>query len=84
LKPKTKSPTPTALELEILEVVWRRGQATVREVYKDLSGSRKIAYTTVLTMMGFWSGKVTRRRKPGSGLTYIGLPGRGSASSAAC
>ena len=43
---------PTDLELELLKVVWARGQATVREVFQDLSKQRKIAYTTVLTMMG--------------------------------
>jgi predicted transcriptional regulator len=47
--PKT---VPTDQELEILKVVWQRGQATVREVYQDLVKQRKIAYTTVLTMMG--------------------------------
>lgn len=33
-------------------MIWERGHATVREVYIELSGRRKIAYTTVLTMMG--------------------------------
>ena len=50
MKP-TKS-VPTDLELEILKAIWERGQATVREIYQDLSKRRKIAYTTVLTMMG--------------------------------
>ena len=39
-------------ELEIMKVVWRRGQASVREVYEELLASRKVAYTTVMTMMG--------------------------------
>jgi len=43
---------PTDLELELLKMIWERGEATVREVYQDLSKHRKIAYTTVLTMMG--------------------------------
>jgi len=43
---------PTPQELEILKVIWLRGRATVREVYIDLAQNRKIAYTTVLTMMG--------------------------------
>jgi hypothetical protein len=45
-------PVPTDLELELLQAVRQRGQATVREVYQDLLKQRKIAYTTVLTMMG--------------------------------
>jgi len=52
MSPKPAASVPTALELEILKVVWQRGQATVREVYLDLAQTRKIAYTTVLTMMG--------------------------------
>ncbi len=34
-----------------MKVVWSHGQATVRDVYEDLLARRKIAYTTVLTMM---------------------------------
>jgi len=49
---KQKKTVPTDQELEILKVVWQRGEATVREVFRDLSAQRKIAYTTVLTMMG--------------------------------
>jgi predicted transcriptional regulator len=43
---------PTDLELILLQAIWARGQATVREIYDDLAKQRKIAYTTVLTMMG--------------------------------
>ena len=49
---KTKRPVPTDQELEILKVNWQRGHATVREAYEDMLEHRKIAYTTVLTMMG--------------------------------
>jgi len=49
---KTPKAVPTDVELEILKAIWQRGQATVREIYQDLSAHRKIAYTTVLTMMG--------------------------------
>ena len=35
-----------------MKIVWRRGSATVRDVYEDLLAHRKIAYTTVMTMMG--------------------------------
>jgi BlaI family penicillinase repressor len=34
-----------------MKVVWSRGQATVRDVYEALLEERKIAYTTVMTMM---------------------------------
>ena len=43
---------PTTAELEILDVLWERGAATVREVYEILSGrSRPPVYTTVLKLM---------------------------------
>ena len=49
---KISKTVPTDLELELLKVIWERGEATVREVFSDLEKQRKIAYTTVLTMMG--------------------------------
>ncbi len=42
---------PTELELEILKILWRDGEATVREVKKKLSSFRELAYTSVMTMM---------------------------------
>ena len=44
-------PTLTPQELAIMKIVWRRGSATVREVYEDIRATRPIAYTTVMTMM---------------------------------
>jgi BlaI family transcriptional regulator, penicillinase repressor len=41
----------TPQELEIMKVVWRVGPATVRGVYEDLLKRRRIAYTSVMTMM---------------------------------
>jgi len=37
--------------------VWRRRTATVREVYEDLRETRRIAYTTVMTMMNVLESK---------------------------
>jgi BlaI family penicillinase repressor len=48
---RTKSKTLTEQELEIMKVVWELQTATVREVYEKLLCQRKIAYTTVMTMM---------------------------------
>ena len=47
-KPPT---TLTPQELAIMKVVWRKEQATVRDVYEALQESRPVAYTTVMTMM---------------------------------
>jgi predicted transcriptional regulator len=43
--------TLTTQELAIMKVVWRLGTATVRDVYEELLETRRIAYTTVMTMM---------------------------------
>jgi len=48
---RPKSATLTEQELEIMKIVWRRERVTVRDVYEDLLERRKIAYTTVMTMM---------------------------------
>ena len=48
---RPKSPTLTEQELEIMKIVWAREVATVRDVYEALLERRKIAYTTVMTMM---------------------------------
>jgi BlaI family transcriptional regulator, penicillinase repressor len=48
---RPKSSTLTEQELEIMKIVWVREQATVRDVYEELLKRRKIAYTTVMTMM---------------------------------
>jgi BlaI family transcriptional regulator, penicillinase repressor len=48
---RTHHPTLTPNELAIMKVVWRRDQASVREVYETLREQRAIAYTTVMTMM---------------------------------
>jgi len=50
VKPKTQ--VLTEQELEIMKVVWSKGTATVRDVYEELLNHRRIAYTTVMTMMG--------------------------------
>jgi BlaI family penicillinase repressor len=62
---KTPRPIPTGLELEILKVIWKRGHATVREAFEDLLEQRKIAYTTVLTMMGVLERKGHLKKKAG-------------------
>lgn len=39
------------LEQDVMDVVWRLGDATVRDVHDELASQRKIAYTTVMTTM---------------------------------
>ncbi|MBL0313005.1 MAG: BlaI/MecI/CopY family transcriptional regulator [Holophagaceae bacterium] len=44
-------PRPSDFELAILRVLWRMGDATVRQVYEALQAERKLGYTTVLKTM---------------------------------
>jgi predicted transcriptional regulator len=48
---RRRSTTLTGQELEIMKIVWDRESVTVRDVYEALLERRKVAYTTVMTMM---------------------------------
>ena len=58
-----------------MKVIWRRGQVTVRDVYEELLAQRKIAYTTVMTMMGILESKKYLRKSQGD-RAYIYRPTR--------
>jgi predicted transcriptional regulator len=47
----TKSIKPTESELEILQTLWARGLATVREVHEELAKTKDVGYTTTLKLM---------------------------------
>ncbi len=69
---RPKSETLTSQELEIMKVIWRSGQATVREVYDDLKSRRTIAYTSVQTMMNILQTKGHLKKESGDkAQTYI-------------
>ncbi len=44
-------PKPSAGELEILRVLWRRGPSTVHQVQPELKRGDRVAYTTVLKLL---------------------------------
>lgn len=63
--------TLTPHELDIMKLVWDRGVATVRDVYEALRGRRRIAYTSVLTMMNVLERKGhLRKRAEGRSFVY--------------
>ena len=55
------------LQLQIMKVLWAKGEATVAEVYETLAGGCELAYTTVATML---------RKMEGRGLLKHHLEGR--------
>jgi BlaI family transcriptional regulator, penicillinase repressor len=42
---------PTESELEILQVLWVKGTASVRDVHEELSKTKEAGYTTTLKLM---------------------------------
>jgi BlaI family transcriptional regulator, penicillinase repressor len=46
-----KQQTPSEAELTILNVLWKKKKATVREVHEQLSLRKEVGYTTTLKQM---------------------------------
>lgn len=42
---------PTESELEILNIIWEKNAATVRDVHEELSKTKDVGYTTTLKLM---------------------------------
>ena len=55
-------PRPTDAELEILTVLWSRGECTVREIHEIISQRKPTQYTTVLKMLQIMAEKGLVRR----------------------
>jgi predicted transcriptional regulator len=51
------------LEQEIMDCIWRDEEVSVRDVHTCLKNSRKIAYTTVMTIMTRLTDKGFLKRK---------------------
>lgn len=47
----TKTIKPTESELEILQILWKNGNASVREVHEELLATKEAGYTTTLKLM---------------------------------
>ena len=47
----TKTIKPTESELEILQILWKKGNASVREVHEELLQTKEAGYTTTLKLM---------------------------------
>ncbi|MBK0377878.1 BlaI/MecI/CopY family transcriptional regulator [Mucilaginibacter segetis] len=42
---------PTESELEILQIIWKKGECTVRDVHEELAKNKESGYTTTLKLM---------------------------------
>jgi BlaI family penicillinase repressor len=59
---RTRKPRPTDAELVILNVLWRRGPSTVRQVHEQLAPERNTGYTTTLKLLQIMHEKGLVRR----------------------
>lgn len=69
----TGKPTPTNRELEILKILWDRGEASVRTVYEELSKTAPIVQNTVQALLRIMDEKDLVRHRV-DGRTFIYTP----------
>jgi predicted transcriptional regulator len=53
---------PTESELEILQILWQKQSATVRDVHEELAKTKEVGYTTTLKLMQIMHEKGLVRR----------------------
>jgi BlaI family penicillinase repressor len=61
-RPRHENPTPA--ELEVLQVIWDQGPATVRSIMEVLNQQRPRAYTSVMSLMTVMAEKKLLTAKP--------------------
>lgn len=65
----------TEKELEILQIVWEKGTATVKEIHEAMGGDEKNGYTTILKFMQIMHDKgLVTREKSGKLHVYRAVP----------
>lgn len=62
------------LETEIMEVIWKLKNASVREVLDNFKKHKKVAYTTVMTVMTRLASKGVLKRKLDESGAFIYTP----------
>ncbi len=75
---------PPRLELECLKVLWTLQSASVREIQAEVSKSRPLAYTTVMTIMERLTRRgCVQRQKSGRSFVYTAVLSRDTVRSIA-
>ena len=68
---RPRQPHPTPAELEVLQVLWRLGPCSVRQVRQALNQQPPRAYTTVMSLLNIMADKgLVRRRAQGRAFVY--------------
>ena len=72
---RKKSLNLTEAEQRLMEVLWKKGSATVAEVAEDLPGKQGLAYNTVLTTLRILEAKgYLKHSKPKDGRAFLYTP----------
>jgi predicted transcriptional regulator len=78
---RRKTPNLTEGELRLMDVLWKKGQATVGDVAEALPADPPLAYTTVLTTLRILETKgYLRHTKKGRAFVYEPVVAREEAS----
>lgn len=65
---------PTEAELEVLQVLWKQGACTVKQVHEVLSNNKEVGYTTTLKIMqNMYEKKLLSREAAGRSHIYTAL-----------
>ncbi len=60
------------LESQVMDVIWDKAcEVSVRDVYEEIACHRKIAYTTVMTIMGRLAGKEILKKTKRGNVSYF-------------
>jgi predicted transcriptional regulator len=57
MRPRKTNSRPTDAEIQILDILWKTGPATVRRVHEELSKTKPSQYTTTLKLMQIMAAK---------------------------
>lgn len=70
-----KTAKPTEKELEILHVIWEKGDVSVKDVHDAMGGDEANGYTTILKLMQIMHEKgLVTRQKNGKLHLYTAVP----------
>ncbi|MCC6540488.1 MAG: BlaI/MecI/CopY family transcriptional regulator [Bryobacterales bacterium] len=76
-RPGRPSDIPPPLELACLRALWQLGEGSVKDVRGVLTGSRNLAYTTIMTVLERLARRgAVERRKRGRAFLYQPVMGR--------
>jgi BlaI family transcriptional regulator, penicillinase repressor len=72
--PKSSRPRLSRLELELMDLLWARGEASVREIHEAIPEKSRPAYTTIQTMLNRMEAKGAVRKSRKIGNAYLFVP----------